>query len=318
MGWRMRCVAGRSWCSVAVTTFAVLAGGGADGQAAENPALARTYGSGVHAYFSGAYDRSYDDMTAVIEAGSEDPRALYFRGLAALKMGRLDEAEADFSSGAELEVRARGNWRVSPALERVQGSDRLQLERHRVRARVAAVQMDRVRETKRYSDIDASQRDVLRIVRPDGGASEPGGPFATESQPDTRRPAAREPEPMPDPEPSPGPVGTEDPPRGDAVEAERDGGLVGDPPAAAEEVGAGEVMREDPSTQSGDVPAEPEDRPVSPVDTPVTAEEPAVPAAPAEPADPAGPGAAAESTGESAAGPAEPMAEDEGKAAGDQ
>ncbi len=196
--------------AVAAAALLTLASVGARGQTIENLSVARTFGAGVHAYFSGAYDRSYDDMTAVIEAGSEDPRARYFRGLAALRMGRLDEAEADFSSGADLEARAIGNWRISSSLERVQGAERLQLERHRVRARVALLQQDLTAARKRYSDIEAAQPGVLRSRRP---AAERRGdaanPFAEDAAPP---PPAPEPEPIPEPAPPK--------PPGDALEPE--------------------------------------------------------------------------------------------------
>jgi len=128
--------------------------------------LAATYGAGVHSYYAGDYARSYDDLSAVIQAGSQDPRPRYFRGLAALQLGRLDEAEADFSEGAELEARSTGAWPVAKALERVQGCDRLRLERHRVRARVAMLQETRAAERRRYSEIEDAQTDVLRRWRP--------------------------------------------------------------------------------------------------------------------------------------------------------
>ena len=160
------------------------------GQTQDNLSLTRTYGAGVHAYFSGDFDRSYDELTAAVEAGSEDPRTRYFRGLAALRLGRLDEAEADFSEGADLEARALGGWPVSRSLERVQGHDRLRLERHRVRARVAALQRDRAAERERYSGIEDAQPEVLRrrapitLPAPAGAA---GNPFVEEA------PAAAEP-----------------------------------------------------------------------------------------------------------------------------
>jgi hypothetical protein len=68
------------------------------------PALATGYGNGVHAYNEGDYQCSYDELSRVIEAGSNDPRVFYFRGLAALKLGRMDEADADFQQGANLEA----------------------------------------------------------------------------------------------------------------------------------------------------------------------------------------------------------------------
>lgn len=128
--------------------------------------LAATFGAGVHSYFAGDYARSYDDLSAVIQAGSQDPRPRYFRGLAALQLGRLDEAEADFSEGAELEARGTGAWPVAKSLERIQGCDRLRLERHRVRAKVATLQEARAAERRRYSEIEDAQSDVLRRWRP--------------------------------------------------------------------------------------------------------------------------------------------------------
>ncbi|MEI7781972.1 MAG: hypothetical protein WCJ18_08635 [Planctomycetota bacterium] len=132
------------------------------------PALAVGYGNGVHAYHAGDYQCSYDELTGVIEAGSNDPRAFYFRGLAALKLGRTDEAEADFRQGANLEADGVGGRAVSRALERVQGGDRLKLEHFRAEARVSAVQRNREAIRQRYSDIQEAEPEVLRRRRPEG------------------------------------------------------------------------------------------------------------------------------------------------------
>lgn len=132
----------------------------------ESLPLAAAYGGGVHAYFAGDYARSHDELSSAIQGGIDDPRAWYFRGLAAVRLGRIDEAEADFTEGAERESRAPGMWPVSRSLERVQGPERLQLERHRIRARVAALQRDREAVKRRYSDIEAAQPEVLRRIRP--------------------------------------------------------------------------------------------------------------------------------------------------------
>lgn len=144
----------------------------------EDLSLAATYGSGVHSYFAGDYDRSYQDLSQVIEAGTGDPRAYYFRGLAALKLGRLDEAEADFSAGSSRESEG-GAWPVARSLERVQGCDRLQLERHRRRARVASLQDNRRRRELRYLEIERAEPEVLRERRPVGEQpADEGNPFA--------------------------------------------------------------------------------------------------------------------------------------------
>ena len=157
---------------------AIWAGSGsATPPAYEDPALARAYGSGVHAYFSNDYQRAYDDLTQAVEAGTQDPRAYYFRGLAARKLGRLDEAEADFSTASEREAEGTGAWPVSRSLERVQGPDRLALERYRIRARVAAFQRDQAAIERRYSGIERRQPDLLRVLRPEGFEIDPAPGF---------------------------------------------------------------------------------------------------------------------------------------------
>jgi len=146
---------------------------------AEPAPLTVAYGNGVHAYFDGDYQCSYDALSSVIEAGSNDPRAYYFRGLSALKLGRLDEAEADFQQGANLEADGRGGVgirTIGRALERVQGCDRLKLEQYRGRARVAALERDRDATRRRYSDIYEPEADVLRRRRPE--RIEPAEPVA--------------------------------------------------------------------------------------------------------------------------------------------
>jgi hypothetical protein len=174
--------------AVGLVAWAVAAGGlmaaaRAEPAMTEVTALARAYGAGVHAYFSGDAQRSYDDLTQAIEAGTRDPRAWYFRGLAALKLGRLDEAEADFSTGALKETEAVGDWGVSRSLERVQGHDRLALERHRVRARVAGLEQRRQAVERRYSQIDSRQSEVLRQRRPEGVSRDPLPAFGGEELP---------------------------------------------------------------------------------------------------------------------------------------
>lgn len=187
----------------AATLIAGCVGGARGGQPTiDSFPLAEAYGSGVHAYFSGDFDRSYADLTNAIEAGTSDPRAWYFRGLAALKLGRTDEAEADFSEAARREAEGPGAWPVGRALERVQGCDRLKLERHRVRGRVAALQLGQEAMRHRYSQIEDAQVDVLRrrlpIVERD---VDPANPFEADA---TRRSETVEPaQPLPQPAESP-------------------------------------------------------------------------------------------------------------------
>ena len=179
----MRRCRARCWVvAVGLAAPWVGAGARADLTSVEEQAIASTYGSGVHAYFAGDFDRSYEILSQAIEAGTADPRAWYFRGLAALKLGRTDEAEADFASGSKQESENTGAWGVARSLERVQGCDRAKLERYRVRARVSSLQEDRRRTRLRYLGVESAEPEVLRdripeTVRP----PLPGQPFQTPS-----------------------------------------------------------------------------------------------------------------------------------------
>ena len=153
----------------------------------ENLPLAAAYGDGVHAYFAGDFQRAYEDLSQAIEEGTTDPRAYYFRGLAALRQGHSDEAEADFTEGATRESAGLGAWPVGRSLERIQGPDRLRLERHRMRARVTLLQRQRDAELQRYSQIEAAQPDVLRKRRPVGPrveADDEANPFEPGAAPE--------------------------------------------------------------------------------------------------------------------------------------
>ena len=104
---------------------------------ASDPSVRAVYGDGVHSFYAGNFQQSYDYLSQVIEIGTDDPRVYYFRGLSALRLGSATKADEDFSKGATFEAE-RGNTRtVSLALERIQGQDRLLLERSRSKARLA-------------------------------------------------------------------------------------------------------------------------------------------------------------------------------------
>lgn len=206
----------RSMIAPLVMVGALVGGAVAHGQTAvEMAPLAAAYGSAVHAFFAGDYDRSHELLTTAIDAGIEDPRAWYFRGLSALRLGRTDEAEVDFTEGAERESSRVGRWPVSRSLERVQGADRLRLERHRVRARVAALQRDRESFRRRYSELDEAQPEVLRRRVPTTPPRDTDSPFGDEVAPETI-PTPPEPgvEPATPPEPAAAPIKLEADPFG--------------------------------------------------------------------------------------------------------
>ena len=130
---------------------------------AQNAVLGQKYGQGVHDYFAGNSLKAYEQLTAAVEGGSKDPRVYYFRGLAYLKLGRGPEASQDFRKGSELETSDVNKfYNVSKALERVQGSARVNLECYRVDARMAAMERAAKLRKARYEAIEREESRVLR------------------------------------------------------------------------------------------------------------------------------------------------------------
>jgi len=127
---------------------------------AQQGLLEDLYGNGAHAYFAGQPMEAYELLNTAIESGSQDPRTYYFRGLTFLQLGRPEEANADFERGAELEAAQGGGfYNVDRALERIQGSVRLNIERQRTKANIAAAR---------------KAADAMRAMQAPANASSPG------------------------------------------------------------------------------------------------------------------------------------------------
>lgn len=172
---------------------------------AQEAILGQMYGSGVHSYFSQNFRQAHEDLTSAIDGGSKDPRAYYFRGLAFLRLGRPDEANADFQKGAELEIKDSTKlYNVSRALERIQGTPRVALEKYRVQARMAALEETEKANKQRYGAIGRTPppeagtgvptEPDMNLVEPKEPPAKPGGVVEPE-------PAKTEPEPKVEPAP---------------------------------------------------------------------------------------------------------------------
>jgi len=149
---------------------------------AQDSLLQELYGQGVHAYFSGRYEEAHEFFSKAIEQGTQDPRCYYFRGCVYAKLGRPDEAEADFKSGGEFEASgAAVQINVGQALQRIQGPIRLQLEEHRYAARLAAHLKAAEERKERYEEMQRNEPNVLRT---------PGPAAADAAAPDAAKPAA--------------------------------------------------------------------------------------------------------------------------------
>jgi hypothetical protein len=195
---------------------------------AQEAVLAEFYGTGVHQYFAGNYGQSISDLTAAIDGGTKDPRAFYFRALAEMKSGQQDMATIDLQMGAALETADVNQfYPVAKALERVQGSTRLAIERYRAVARAEAHERQQRRESIRYEQRRRAEAEVLRNPKfapagqPPAALPAPAGrpavappppaedPFAedaaakpTPKPPVAKPPVAEPPEDMPSEEPA--------------------------------------------------------------------------------------------------------------------
>ncbi len=103
---------------------------------AQDP-LDEMYGQAVHSYFRGDSAQASQLLTEVIDAGSLDPRAFFFRGLTQ-SYGGVDMSNPDFERGAQLEIEGKKVVNVGKALERIQGHARVAIEKARAKARLAS------------------------------------------------------------------------------------------------------------------------------------------------------------------------------------
>jgi hypothetical protein len=101
---------------------------GAKDAAAQDAYLARIYGDGVHQYFRHDSSTAKCRFNTVIDEGSRDPRAYYFRAIIALEAGDTTTADSDIRIGAKYELEGRGTYDVWSGLARVQGPHRVKFE----------------------------------------------------------------------------------------------------------------------------------------------------------------------------------------------
>jgi len=136
------------------------------------------YSQGVHAYFAGRPGQAEMFMSRALASETGDPRLYYFRALSLMRMGRMDEARGDMMVGADLEAQRPGRFAIGTALQRVQGSNRLVLERYRRQGRANAVTNRERTSQARYSPTFDQESQVLRrrIIIPIDEFLRPSGP----------------------------------------------------------------------------------------------------------------------------------------------
>ncbi len=129
----------------------------------QDEGAAELYGRGLHAYFAGDYDLAVGLLSESIAKNGSDPRAYYFRGLALASTSGLASGLADFTKGADVEINQadRPVYDINGALQRVQGSLRLELEKVRAATRKAAVERQKKRDQVRYEELKRREDIVL-------------------------------------------------------------------------------------------------------------------------------------------------------------
>jgi len=98
-------------------------------------AAASDLSDSMQLFFDGRTEQAHQNLSYLVSTGNLDARVFYFRGLANHRLGKLDAANADFQKAATLELQS-GGVGVGQALQRVQGAERLLLEKHRTMARL--------------------------------------------------------------------------------------------------------------------------------------------------------------------------------------
>lgn len=144
---------------------------------AQHDAMVELYGEGVHRYFCNDFSGADQILSTVVDGGSEDPRAHYFRGLARERAGM--GGELDFEMGAKLEAAGKRSVDVGQALIRIQGQLRAKIEEARRDARILVKQQQLMAEQARAYLQPASG--TAAAVPPPSTAGT--SPFPTELEP---------------------------------------------------------------------------------------------------------------------------------------
>lgn len=143
---------------------------------AQDP-LDEMYGQAVHSYFRGDSTRAQEILTEVIEAGSMDPRAYFFRGLCQPLTG-MEVSNPDFERGAQLEIEGKKVVNVGKALERIQGPSRVAIEKSRSKARLASRARLLEMQRSRYEGMQNGSVQGGLAVPPRMDAAPTPSPFA--------------------------------------------------------------------------------------------------------------------------------------------
>ncbi|MBA4015758.1 MAG: hypothetical protein C0483_01080 [Pirellula sp.] len=156
--------------------------------AVDDKVLASVYHEGLKSFYAGDNRSAHETLSQAIDAGSKDPRCYYIRGFANARLGRMPEAQQDFTKGAELEAQDFDVfYNVSQALERIQGPERRSLETYRTAGRknaLAAVEKIRLEQFQRFDPTavaaPAANPPAAEVPAAAPAANDASNPFGTQ------------------------------------------------------------------------------------------------------------------------------------------
>lgn len=121
------------------------------------------YGKGVHAFFDKDYAGAVGLLAQAEQLGSEDPRPYYFLALAHFRLKHNDKADDYFKKAArfEWEGQSARDYNVSEALRRIQGNERLHVERYRNQAKLDWQQAEKRKRDILYANEKAVEKRIL-------------------------------------------------------------------------------------------------------------------------------------------------------------
>ena len=121
-------------CAAIAFLFSLLLAAGAE---SAGPEARKLLGQGVHSLYQGQLPEAIESFNLASVDLPEDPRIYFFRGVAKSRSGQTAEAIVDFQRGAKLEA-LLGRQDIGRSLQRIQGYERIEIERYRQSARKLA------------------------------------------------------------------------------------------------------------------------------------------------------------------------------------
>ncbi|HBT77124.1 MAG TPA: hypothetical protein DEB39_09400, partial [Planctomycetaceae bacterium] len=125
------------------------------------------YDRGVHSFFDQDYTDAIAKLKKVEVLESVDPRPYYFLGLSYNRIKDKSNADKYLKKASRLEWEGRSarDYRVSDALKRIQGRERLQIESYRKQAKRNWEKVETKRLETKFNQTKAEENAILAAMR---------------------------------------------------------------------------------------------------------------------------------------------------------